>query len=292
MRSAASMEIRPDEKGPKNLAVLLLLSSLVVAGMGWQDWQLHNDGLTDGQIETFLTTPNSQPGEPTTPEQYRDFETDVRENNGYLLRGVSLLIAAACLLVGAPMLLRLQRRGAYLCTLGAVVGLIGGVVGSVIINNAAQTHLGDAMKLTYEIWVYLCGTVMGLCLAVAALPLLNARARLALSLIRDRSMTAFHQSLPCQMAYFPRMPRKSAPLNWQSLKLERLSRAFLRSAPLKSDPSKADFIRSASTMEARRKSQRVKSPSVKSARSKMALRKFEPACRPLRRMVSVWFWYE
>ena len=180
MRSAASTEIRPDEKGPKNLAVLLLLSSLVVAGMGWQDWQLHNDGLTDGQIETFLTTPNSQPGEPTTPEQYRDFETDVRENNGYLLRGVSLLIAAACLLVGAPMFLRLQRRGAYLCTLGAVVGLIGGVVGSVIINNAAQTHLGDAMKLTYEIWVYLCGTVMGLCLAVAALPLLNARARLAL----------------------------------------------------------------------------------------------------------------
>jgi len=35
--------------------------------------------------------------------------------------------------------------------------------------------------LTYEIWVYLCGSIMGLCLAVAALPLLNARARLALT---------------------------------------------------------------------------------------------------------------
>ena len=58
-------------------------------------------------------------------------------------------------------------------------------------------------------------------------------------------MTAFHQSLPCQMAYFPRMPRKSAPLNWQFLKLERLRRAFLKSAPLKSDPSKADFINEA-----------------------------------------------
>jgi hypothetical protein len=34
--------------------------------------------------------------------------------------------------------------------------------------------------LTYEIWVYLCGTLMGLCLAMAALPLLNARAKLAL----------------------------------------------------------------------------------------------------------------
>jgi hypothetical protein len=61
-----------------------------------------------------------------------------------------------------------------------LVGLTGGIVGSVIINNAAQEHLGEAMKLTYEIWVYLCGVSMGLCLAVAALPLLNARARLAL----------------------------------------------------------------------------------------------------------------
>ena len=33
------LEVRPDEKGPKNLAVILLLSSLIVAGMGWQDWQ-------------------------------------------------------------------------------------------------------------------------------------------------------------------------------------------------------------------------------------------------------------
>ena len=95
------LEVRPDEKGPKNLAVILLLSSLVVAGMGWQDWQLHNEGLTDEQIETFLATPNSQPGEPTTVDQYRDFETDVRENNGYLLRGVSLLLSSLCLLVGA-----------------------------------------------------------------------------------------------------------------------------------------------------------------------------------------------
>ena len=180
MNASLEFEVRPDRKGPKNIAVLLLLSSLVVAGMGWQDWQLHNEGLTDGQIETFLTTPNSQPGEPTTVEQYRDFEADVREANGYLLRSVSLMIAAACLLVGAPMLYRLQRTGARLCTAGALVGLTGGIIGSVIINNAAQEHLGEAMKLTYEIWVYLCGVSMGLCLAVAALPLLNARARLAL----------------------------------------------------------------------------------------------------------------
>ena len=180
MIQASDLEVRPDEKGPKNLAILLLLSSLILAGMGWQDWQLHNDGLSDEQIETFLATPNSQPGEPTTVEQYRDFEADVRENNGYLLRGVSLMLASVCLLVGAPMLYRLQRKGAQLCTAGALIGLFGGVVGSMTINSAAQTYLGDAMKLTYEIWVYLCGTMMGLCLAVAVLPLLNARARIAL----------------------------------------------------------------------------------------------------------------
>ena len=178
--SPSDLEIRPDEKGPRNLAVILFLSSIIVAGMGWQDWQLHNDGLSDEQIETFLATPNSQPGEPTTVEQYRAFEADVRDNNGYLLRGVSLMLASVCLFVGAPMLYRLQRNGARLCSVGALVGLVGGVVGSVAINDAAQTHLGDAMKLTYQIWVYLCGTTMGLCLAVAALPLLNVRARLAL----------------------------------------------------------------------------------------------------------------
>ena len=180
MIQASDLEVRPDEKGPKILAILLFLSSLIVAGMGWQDWQLHNVGLSDEDIETFLATPNSQPGEPTTVEQYRDFEADVRENNGYLLRGVSLLFASICLLIGAPMLYRLQRNGARLCTAGALVGLLGGVAGSMTINNAAQIHLGNAMKLTYEIWVYLCGTMMGLCLAVAALPLLNVRARLAL----------------------------------------------------------------------------------------------------------------
>lgn len=180
MTAVPSMEVRPDEKGPKNLAVILFLSSIIVAGMGWQDWQMHNDGLTDEQIETFLATPNSQGGEPTTVDQYRDFETDVRAENGYLLRGVSLMLASLCLFVGAPMLYRLQRNGAWLCSIGALIGLVGGVYCSMIINDAAQNNLGEAMKLTYQIWVYLCGTVMGLCLAVAALPLLNARARLAL----------------------------------------------------------------------------------------------------------------
>ena len=102
----------------------------------------------------------------------------------------------------------------------------------------------------------------------------------ARAFLKSSSMTAFHQSLPCQMAYLPRMPRRSAPPNWQFLKLERFNRALRRSAPRKSELSNADFIRSASTMDARRKSQDVKSPSVRSARSKMVRRKLEPLCVP------------
>ena len=181
MENQPTMAVRPDRKGPKNIAILLFISAFLVAGMGYQDWQLHHNGLNDSQIEVFLTTPNSQEGEPTSVEDYRDFESSVQEENGYFIRAVALLSTAACLLVGSVFLHRLQRRGAILCVAGAVSGLVGGVAGSIIINQNAQEYLGEAMKLTYEIWVYLCGTIMGLCLAVAALPLLNARARLALT---------------------------------------------------------------------------------------------------------------
>ncbi len=172
--------LRPDEKGPRNIAVLLFLSSLLVASMGWQDWQLHHEGLSDGEIEVFLKTPNNQEGEPTTVEQYRDFEDEVRSQNGYLLRSLSLLASSGCLLMGSLLLYRLQRLGAQLCVTGAAIGLVGGVWGSVIINRSAAAFLGEALVLTYEIWVYLCGSLMGLCLAMAALPLLNAKAKLAL----------------------------------------------------------------------------------------------------------------
>ncbi len=181
MEIQPTLHVRPDKKGPKNIAILLFISAFLVAGMGYQDWQLHHEGLNDSQIEVFLTTPNSQEGEPTSVEDYRDFEASVQEENGYLIRAVALLFTATCLLVGSVLLHRLQRRGAIICVTGAVTGLIGGVAGSIVINQNAQEYLGEAMKLTYEIWIYLCGSIMGLCLAVAALPLLNARARLALT---------------------------------------------------------------------------------------------------------------
>ena len=102
MNAAGILEVRPDTKGPKNLAILLFMSAFLVLFMAWQDWQLHGEGLSVNQIEVFLETPNSQPGDPTTVEQYQEFEDSIRDANGYLIRSISLFIAAGCLLIGAP----------------------------------------------------------------------------------------------------------------------------------------------------------------------------------------------
>lgn len=174
-------DIKPDTRGPKNVAIILFFSALLLAGFSYQDWLQHQGGLTDSQVDTFLTTPNSQEGEPTTVEDFRAFEDEVQSNKGYLIRSIGLAIATICLFMGTPLLHRLNINGAYICVSGALLGLISGVYGSYLINDSAQMHLGDAMMLTYEIWVYLCGSIMSLCLAVTALPLLNTKARMALN---------------------------------------------------------------------------------------------------------------
>lgn len=177
-------EVRPDRSGPRNLAVLLMLGALVVLWMGYADLQAHRIGLSDDQVSTLIATPNAQGGEPTTLEDFRTFENDARDQGAFLTRAVSLLASGGMVLIGSALLFRLRRVGAYLCTAGAAIGLLGGVAGSIMIRGTAQDHLGDALAFTYEAWVYLCGAMMGLCLAMAALPLLNLRARMALEPVR------------------------------------------------------------------------------------------------------------
>ena len=177
-------DVRPDRSGPRNLAVLLMLGALVVLWMGYADLQAHRIGLSDDQVTTLIATPNAQGGEPTSIEDFRTFESNARDQGAFLTRAVALLTSGGMVLVGGALLFRLRRLGAYLCTAGAAIGLLGGVVGSIMIRGTAQDHLGDALAFTYEAWVYLCGAMMGLCLAMAALPLLNVRARMALEPVR------------------------------------------------------------------------------------------------------------
>ena len=105
------LDVQPDRTGPKNLAVLLFFGSLLVLWMGYADLQAHRYGLSEGQVETLLATPNAQGGEPTTVEDFRTFEEEARSENAFLLRAVSLLTSGGLLLVGALLLFRLQRQG-------------------------------------------------------------------------------------------------------------------------------------------------------------------------------------
>lgn len=177
-------EVQPDRSGPKNIAVLLFFGALVVLWMGYADLQAHRVGLSVDQVEILIATPNAQEGEPTSVEDYRMFEQDARSSNAFIFRSISLLTSGGLLLVGAVLLYRLRRRGAYMCTAGAAIGLLGGLGSSLQIRSSARAHLGEALVFTYEAWVYICGAMMGLCLAMAALPLLNLRARMALEPIR------------------------------------------------------------------------------------------------------------
>ena len=182
--------VHPDRSGPRNLAVLLMLGALVVLWMGYADLQAHRIGLSDDQVSTLIATPNTQGGEPTTLDDFRAFERDARDDGAFLTRAVALLTSGGLVLTGAALLFRLRRTGAYLCTAGAAIGLLGGVGGSVMIRGSAQAHLGDALAFTYEAWVYICGAMMGLCLAMAGLPLLNLRARMALEPLRIENRLA------------------------------------------------------------------------------------------------------
>ena len=48
------MEIKPDRTGPKNLAIILFLGSLLVLVYGYADLQAHRVGLNEAQVDTLL----------------------------------------------------------------------------------------------------------------------------------------------------------------------------------------------------------------------------------------------
>jgi hypothetical protein len=84
------------------------------------------------------------------------------------------------LIAGGVLLILLNGLGAKLAVSGATLGLVSGTAGSLMVKGAADAHLEGVLLLTYEITTYLCGVCMVMCLGMAALPMINARARLAL----------------------------------------------------------------------------------------------------------------
>ena len=186
--------VRPDRKGPKTVAILLLLGGIFFAILGYADLSNHgSEALSDSQIETLINVPNQQ-GENLSIEQFQEFHKGVNEENGYLIRGASLGLGSILVIAGSVLLYLMKPLGGKLALAGSTIALVGGIFGNVIIHDAAREHLHDSMLIqTYEITGYLCGVCTFLCGALALLPLINARARLAfdeantVELIQDES---------------------------------------------------------------------------------------------------------
>lgn len=186
--------IRPDRKGPKTVAVLLLLGALFFAILAYTDiTNANSEELSQAQIETLINVPNQQ-GENLSIEQYQAFHKEINESDGYKIRGTALGIGSILIFTGSILLFSMKPVGGKLAISGAGISFIGGVYGCMIIYDAAKEHLLESMLVqTHEITGYLCGVCTFLCGALALLPLINARAKLAFNeansvkLIQDES---------------------------------------------------------------------------------------------------------
>ena len=172
--------IRPDRKGVKTVAILLLLGALFFGVLAYTDLtNANSEELSQAQIETLINVPNQQ-GENLSMEQYQDFHKEINESDGYLIRGTALGIGSAFVFIGSILLFGMKPIGGKMAMVGAGITFVGGIYGCMIVYDAAKEHLLESMLVqTHEITGYLCGVCAFLCGAMALLPLINARAKLA-----------------------------------------------------------------------------------------------------------------
>tara|TARA_B100000900_G_scaffold302877_1_gene261428 strand:+ start:2869 stop:3513 length:645 start_codon:yes stop_codon:yes gene_type:complete len=172
--------VTPDTKGPKSVAVLMFFGGLILILLAFGDYQLsQQEDLTEQEIDIILETPNSDIDTEITNEDYQKFHDSARQ--GYIIRAAGLAISGSLIVLGAPFLYSLNKKGAYLGIEGAAIGLVTGVIGSMLINDAAGEYLSGPLLLTYKLLTYSCGICMLICGALTSLPLVNARARMALN---------------------------------------------------------------------------------------------------------------
>lgn len=175
------LAVRADKKGPQTVAILLMLGAILIAGQAYGDWQLNSaQDLSDSETEEILVALNSQDGEELSVEDYQNFHDVARDSGGYLLRASGLGLGAVLMLIGGPLLFKLNPLGAKLSIAGASIGFLGGVAGSYQLNQAAMETLHGPLSFTYEMMMYLCGVCMAICVALAVMPLFNVAARMAL----------------------------------------------------------------------------------------------------------------
>jgi uncharacterized membrane protein YdcZ (DUF606 family) len=172
---------RPDVKGPKTIAILLILGGILLAAIGYGDLSLSlADDLAQEEVDLALAQPRSG-GENITDAEYQQFHDDARDSGAYTIRGASMFIGGIFIFVGGVLLFRLHSFGAKLASGGAGLSFAGGVTGSWLIKSASTVLPSPTLQLANEIMVYLCGTCTLLCFALAILPLFNAAARAALN---------------------------------------------------------------------------------------------------------------
>ena len=180
-----TIDLRPDRSGPRNVAIILMIGAVLLGLTGVDALrQGMMDDLPLEQVETTIKTPNLS-GDEVTVEQYEAFHDLARQNGAYALRGWSLTVGMSMVLVGAAGLFRLQLWGPRLASVGALVATVGSTVAGFRFHEAAQATMQGLLVDTQWHVTLACGASSGLCVAIAALPLLNVRARLALEPLEE-----------------------------------------------------------------------------------------------------------
>ncbi len=172
---------RPDKKGPKTIAIILVMGSILMVLVGWGDFKNSMaDDFPDGDLDAILGNYQNQDIN-VTAEEYQEYHDEVRENGAYSVRGYSLIIGGILVLVGGIMLFRLNKLGVKLSLAGSLIGLAGGFGGTWMMAGVSKDMLPQEVTTVTELMSYLCGVCMAICVALAALPLLNSSARAALN---------------------------------------------------------------------------------------------------------------
>lgn len=180
---------RPDKKGPKTIAILLIFGSLLMIVIGFGDIQnsLAKD-FPEADLEPILENYQNQEVN-ITAEDYQEYHDEVRDEGAYSVRGYSLFVGGLLVLVGGFMLFRLKLLGVKLAISGSLIGLIGGFAGTWMMVGVSGEILPKGVTEITRLMAYMCGICMSICVALAILPIINSSARMAL----DQKLTLVNE---------------------------------------------------------------------------------------------------